>query len=159
MPVDEQLVRIDSGLYEASNMIEDSRRLLYRYKPGMDALSQKCAAYEHARREEQQNLADYVRAYNSLHAQHEQTVGSLSDMANKCLSIYQELEETQKDKRILESKIQELEKHWNNKVNPDESSPVKGIQPDWSMALQGITENEHLESRIRELENEKSKLL
>ena len=120
-------------------MIEKSRRVLRGYQPGLDALTKRCTANENARREEQLSLAEYTRAYNDLYAQHEQTVNGFNDMTGECVSWQQKLEETQKDKRLLESKIHDLEKASRDKDALVKTENLKESQLDCDIMLQGIT--------------------
>ena len=140
-----QLLAIDDRLFDALQIIGISRRNLYDFRVAL-------AAYENAFIKEQQNHFQCAEAYKSLHGQHKKSIKELSDMANKCLSLHQELESAQETIHTYERRLGGKAISGNNKDH-DMS------EADWDTVENATVIKEVLEGRIEELLNEKAEMM
>ena len=98
-------------------------------------------AYEHEYYEERKTRIECAQAYESLHIQNNEAIIYLHATRSKCLSLHQELENTQNTIQTLQAFIQEQ--------RPAEISNNANVSN---------SERERFHSRIEELEQEKSKM-
>lgn len=149
--ITQHIIAIEEKLFEAVRMIKDSCRGLHDCKSAVDALTRKYKNYKQAYSEDQWRLTDYIQAYSALHAQQKKTVNDLNDMTDKCLSLHQELEKTQKVRHTLELKIQKHKRNVSHKAISDRNKDHETNQLDWNVVLQSIMNNKQIEVKNEQL--------
>jgi hypothetical protein len=136
-------------------MLDGARKALYGYSITLGNTTQRCLAWEQAYHEKNRTYIACAGAYAELYDKHKETVNKLHAMSSQCLSLHRDLEHAQTAMLALESTAQEQERSPDGKYTPD-TGEGRGIS--WDNVEQGIA-NAQPEARIRELEDEKSKMI
>jgi hypothetical protein len=111
-PVDQQFNAVDRNLCSAFAVIETSRQNLYDCRATVTDLSKRCGTYE--------------QSYKSLCPLYEKVVNDLHKMANKNLSLHQDLEGTEQTVQTLETRIRDLENEKSKMMGEHESALADG---------------------------------